>query len=114
MCTAAPRRGVRGVAGRHDGLAARGPGDGALPGVVLARAAVGEAGRVVAELAHHAGAEHDAEARLAEVDLSLRVATKMLAHHLAQACDLGVQRGDDPYPAADDRGVCAVQDRRLP
>jgi len=36
------------------------------------------------------------------------VAIKMLAHHLAQAGDLRVERGDDPHLARDDAGVRAT------
>ena len=63
---------VGGVPGQHDGLLAGGPGDRALPGVVLAAPGVGEPMRVVAELAQGAGRQDYPETRLAEVDISGR------------------------------------------
>jgi len=46
---------VAGVAGQYDLLLARGPGDRAGTGVVLARSGICVAMRVVAELAEHPG-----------------------------------------------------------
>jgi hypothetical protein len=60
------------VAGRHGLLLAGLAGDRAGPGVVLAGSGVGVAGLVIAELGKHQGAEHDAQAGLAAVNLSVR------------------------------------------
>jgi hypothetical protein len=65
------------VAGQYGLLLAGLAGDRAGPGVVFAGSGVGVAGGVVAELGQHPGAEHDAQAGLAEVDLSVRVLAKM-------------------------------------
>src|ERR1035437_6050855 len=64
------------VTGQDDFLLARGPGDGAGAGVVLGGAGSGVAGRVVAELGEHPGAQDGPQSGLAEVDLSVRVLTK--------------------------------------
>jgi hypothetical protein len=47
--------------------------------------------RVVAELAEDPGREDRAEPGLAGVDLSVPVAAKMRAHHLAELVNLGVE-----------------------
>ena len=73
----------------------------------------GEPVLVVAELAQRAGGEDDAEARLAQVDVSGRVAPKMLVHHLPQLRDLCVERGDDADLPGHDGRVGALQRRRL-
>ena len=65
------------VAGQDELLLAGLAGDRAGAGVVLAGLGVGVAVGVVAELGEHPGAEDDAEAGLAEVDLSVRVLAKM-------------------------------------
>ena len=74
---------VAGVAGEHGSAGAGGPGDGRGAGVVLACPGVGVTARVVAEFGQDPGAEDDAEAGLAGVDLSVRVMAKMGGHHLA-------------------------------
>src|SRR5664279_2815893 len=86
---------VGGVSGHDDGLLAGGSGDRALPGVVLPRPDVVEPFLVVTELTKDAGREDHPQTRLAEIDISRRVPTKMLLHHLFQLRDLHVQRGDD-------------------
>src|SRR6478609_8084102 len=93
---------VGGIPGQHDGLLARRSGDRALPRVVLPRPRVGESFLVVTELAEGAAAQDLSEARLAEIDVSGRVPTKMFRHHLLQLCDLLVQRGDDDDLGRDD------------
>src|SRR5438309_7652501 len=55
----------------------------------------GVAGLVVAELGKHPGAEHDTQAGLAEVDLSVRVLAKMGLDLLFHGGDLGVQRSEE-------------------
>jgi hypothetical protein len=67
---------VSGVAGQHDGLAAAGTGDRGGAGVVLACLGVGQAVRVVAELAQHPGTKDHAEAGLAAVAPNVRVLAK--------------------------------------
>ncbi len=57
---------VGGVPGQDDGLLARGPGDRALPGIVLPCSGVVEPFLVVAELTKRAGREDLPEPRLAE------------------------------------------------
>src|SRR6476661_2273122 len=86
---------VGGVPGHDDGFLPRRPGDWALPGVVLPRPDVVEPFRVVTEFTKDAGREDHPETRLAEINISRRVPTKMLLHHLLQLRDLLVQRGDD-------------------
>jgi hypothetical protein len=51
--------------------------------VVLASLGIGEPVRVIAELGQDPGAEDDAQAGLAGVDVSVQVAAKMCGHHLA-------------------------------
>lgn len=65
------------VAGQHELAFAGLAGDGAGPGVVLAGSGLGVTSLVITELGEHPGAEHDTEAGLAEVDLSVRVLAKM-------------------------------------
>jgi hypothetical protein len=60
---------------------------------------------VVAELAEEPGAEDHAEARLAQVGLSVPVSAKMVGHHLPQVLDLGVEGGDEPDLGGHDRSV---------
>ena len=80
--------------GRDDLFLARGAGDGAGGGVVLAGLAVGVPVRAVAEFSEHPGAEDGCQAGLGLVDLSVRVPAKMLPHLLFQGLDLLVQGGD--------------------
>ncbi len=82
-------------------------------GVVLACFRVGEAMRVVAELGHGPGAEDDAQAGLAGVDVSVPAAAKIASHHLAQLLDLGVQRADQGNLPGHDGGVGGLDRRRL-
>ena len=104
---------VGGVPGHDDGFLARGSGDRALPGVVLPRPGVVEPFLVVTELAEHAGGEDHPEARLAEINVSGRVPTKMLGHHLLQLRDLLVQRGDHADLPDDDGRVGGLGGRGL-
>jgi hypothetical protein len=83
------------VAREDDLLLAGLAGDRAGPGVVAARSAVGVAVLVIAELAEHPGAEHGAEAGLAEVDLSVRVLGKICVYLFLQFADLGAEHGQD-------------------
>jgi hypothetical protein len=85
------------VTGQHGLLLARLAGDRAGPGVVLAGSGVAVAGDVVTELGKHPGAEHDAQAELAEVDLSVRVLAKMRLDLLLHSLDFGVEAGQDRY-----------------
>ena len=54
------------------------------------------------------------EARLAEIDISRRVSTKMLGHHLLQLSDLLVQRGDDADLPDNNGRVGGLRGRGLP
>lgn len=81
-----------GVDGAHlAGLA----GDRAGAGVVLAGFGGGVAALGVSELGEHPGAEDDADAGLAEDDLSVRVPTKMGLDLALQGLDLAFQDGQD-------------------
>ena len=51
---------------------------------------------VVPELSQDTGREDHPETRLAEINISRRVPTKMLFHHFVQLRDLRVQRSDEP------------------
>ena len=101
------------VAGQDDALLARGAGDRALPGVVLARTRGREPALVVAELAEGARGEDDSVARLAEVNVSSRVTAKMLSHHALQGGDLCVESGDDADLSGNDSCIGALQRRWL-
>jgi hypothetical protein len=70
-------------------------------------------GAVVAELAEDPGREDRAEPGLAGVDLSVPVAAKMRAHHLAELVNLGVEGLDDGDLAGHDGGVGGLDHRRL-
>ena len=84
-----------------------------MPGVVLAGPGVDEPSCVVAELAEGARGQDHSETRLAEVDLSGRVTTKMFGHRRLQCCDLLVEGGDEGNLGADDGGVGALGRREL-
>jgi hypothetical protein len=73
------------VARQHGLLLAGLAGDRGRAGVGFTGSGVDVAGGVVAELGKHPGAEHDAKAGLAQIDLSVRVLAKMrldLAFHV--------------------------------
>src|SRR6266496_337209 len=74
----------------------------------------GDAVWVVTELGEHPGGEDGAESGLAEVDLSVPVPAKMLAHHLAEFADLAVELADQAHGVGDDDGVGGLHRRRLP
>jgi hypothetical protein len=74
---------------------------------------VGVAVLVVAELGEHPGAEHDAEAGLAEVDLSVRVLTKMCLDLLLHGLDLAVEGAQDRHLGAHGGRVGSRHDRGL-
>src|SRR6202167_113188 len=80
--------------GRDNLLLARGAGDRAGRGVVLAGLRVGVPVRVVAELAEYPGAEDGTDAGLGPVDLSVRVLAKMCLHLPLQGLDLLIEDGD--------------------
>jgi hypothetical protein len=104
---------VAGVAGQHDGFPSGGPGDRALPGVVLAAPGVSEALGVVAELAEGAGRQDCPQTRLAEIDVSGRVPPKMPGHHFLQPGDLLVQGREHADLPGDHGRVRALGERRL-
>src|SRR6188472_1224188 len=72
-------------------------GDWAGAGIVFATPRVGVAVRVVSELGKHPGTKNGCQAGLAEVDLSVRVLTKMGLDLLLQGLDLRVQGDQDRY-----------------
>src|SRR5450759_5949119 len=75
---------VAGVAGHHNLLGARGPGDRCGAGVGLAGFRVDVATGVVTELAKDPGGEDHTEPGQAGDQLSGRVAPKMVGHHLTK------------------------------
>jgi hypothetical protein len=78
---------------------------GLVPAKVFAGLGIGVADLVIAELCQHPGAEHDTEAGLAEVDLSVRVLGKICLHLLLGSGDLRVEDGKDRYLHTDGDGV---------
>ena len=104
---------VGGIPGHDDGLPPRRPSDRALPEIVLPRPDVTEPLLVVPELTKDTGREDHPQTRLAEINISRRVPTKMLVHHLLQLRDLFVQRGDDADLPKHDGSVGCLGDRRL-
>jgi hypothetical protein len=104
---------VAGITGENDLQAPRHPGDRRGADVVLAGPGVGEPDGIVPELGHDPGTENDTQARLAGVDVSVRVPPKMSRHHLAQSGDLLVQRLDQRRLRSDDGGVGGLDRGRL-
>src|SRR5674476_1319635 len=101
------------VPGQDDFLLARGPGDGAGAGVVLAGTGPFVAGGVVAELCEHPGAQDGPQSGLAEVDLSVRVPAKTGLDRPFQGGDLLVGGRDQGGQGADRRTVGGRDNRRL-
>jgi len=95
-------------------LLARGSGDGAGAGVVLAGSGAVVAGVVLAELREHPGAQDGPQSGLAEVDLSVRVLTKTGLDLPFQGCDLLIGRRDQGGQGADSRAVGGRDKRWLP
>src|ERR1035437_3205662 len=101
------------VPGQDDFLLARGPGDGAGAGVVLAGTGALVASGVVAELCEHPGAQDGPQSGLAEVDLSVRVPAKTGLDRSFQGGDLLVAGRDQGGQGADRRAVGGRDKRRL-
>ena len=95
-------------------MVARGPGDRALPGIVLSCFGIVEPFLVVPELTKRAGREDLPEPQLAEIDIGGRVPTKVFGHHHLQLRDLLVERSDDADLPDNNGRVGALRGRGLP